>query len=102
MPPPRLSHSMSTRLGMFPPSHIKKIRNTPSVNGKLRRLCAYFAANDQDENALGPISGSKVCLPNVMLRPDSAMMMKQVAVIQCTKRSNALKRTILTPERPDA
>ena len=27
-------------------------------------------------------------------------MMKQVAVIQCTKRSNALKRTIVRPERP--
>ena len=25
---------------------------------------------------------------------------KQVAVIQCTKRSNALKRTIMRPERP--
>ena len=27
-------------------------------------------------------------------------MMKQVAVIQCTKRSNALKRTMVRPERP--
>ncbi len=27
-------------------------------------------------------------------------MMKQVAVIQCTKRSKALKRTIVRPERP--
>ena len=28
-------------------------------------------------------------------------MMKQVAVIQCTRRSNALKRTSVRPERPD-
>ena len=27
-------------------------------------------------------------------------LMKQVAVIQCTKRSKALKRTITLPERP--
>ena len=27
-------------------------------------------------------------------------MMKQVAVIQCTKRSNALKRTMRRPEYP--
>src|SRR5712672_1271424 len=101
MPPRRLSHSMSTRLGIFPPSHIRKIRTTPSVNGKLRKLCAYLAANDHDENALGPISGSSVSLPKVMLRPDSARMIKQVAVVQWTKRSNALKRTILMPERPD-
>ena len=40
-------------------------------------------------------------LPKVMLSPDSARMTKQVAVIQCTKRSKALKRTMLTPERPD-
>ena len=45
---------------------------TPSVNGKLRKLCAYFAASDHDENALGPISGSSRSLPNVMLRPDRA------------------------------
>ena len=75
---------------------------TPSVNGKLRKLCAYFAASDHDENALGPISGSSTSLPKVMLRPDSARMMKQVAVIQCTKRSKALKRTMLRPERPDS
>ena len=51
--------------------------------------------------ASGPISGSSSCLPNVMLRPDKASMMKQVAVIQCTKRSNALKRTTRAPGPPD-
>ena len=51
-------------------------------------------------NASGPISGSSSDLPNVMLRPESASMMKQVAVIQCTNRSNALKRTIVRPDRP--
>ena len=44
--------------------------------------------------ASGPISGSSSGRPNVMLRPEIARMMKQVAVIQCTKRSNALKRTM--------
>src|SRR5205807_2478417 len=93
---------MSTRLATFPPSHIKTIRTTPSVNGKLKKLCAYLAANDHDENALGPTRGSSVSLPKTMLRPDSARIMKQVAVIQCTERSKALKRTMLTPERPDS
>src|SRR5271163_2104192 len=102
MPPPRLNHSTSTRLGIFPPSHMRKIRITLSVNGKLVKLCAYFAASDHDENALGPISGSSVYLPNVMLSPVRPRMIKQVAVIQCTKRSKALKRTICTPERPDS
>ena len=44
--------------------------------------------------ASGPISGSSSGLPKVMLSPEIARMMKQVAVIQCTKRSNALKRTM--------
>ena len=39
-------------------------------------------------------------MPKVMLRPESARMMKQVAVIQCTMRSNALKRTSVRPDRP--
>ena len=34
-----------------------------------------------------------------MLRPDRASTMKQLAVIQCTKRSNALKRTSVRPDR---
>ena len=47
-----------------------------------------------------PISGSSSGLPKVMLSPEIARTMKHVAVIQCTKRSNALKRTIMRPERP--
>ena len=35
-----------------------------------------------------------------MFNPEIARMMKQVAVIQCTKRSNAVKRTMVRPERP--
>src|SRR5277367_3395315 len=102
MPPRRLNHSTSTRLGIFPLSHMRKIRMTPSVNGKLVKLCAYFAASDHDENVFGPINGNSAYLPNVMLSPVSPRMTKQVAVIQCTKRSKALKRTIFTPERPDS
>ncbi len=51
-------------------------------------------------NASGRISGSSSGRPKVMLRPVIARTMKQVAVIQWTKRSNALKRTIVRPERP--
>ena len=36
----------------------------------------------------------------MMFSPEIARMMKQVAVTQCTKRSNALKRTMVRPERP--
>ena len=39
-------------------------------------------------------------LPNVMLRPEIARMMKHAAVIQWMKRSNAVKRTTVTPARP--
>ena len=41
-------------------------------------------------------SGSAEC----DVEAGDARMMKQVAVIQCTKRSNTLKRTIVRPERP--
>ena len=43
---------------------------------------------------LGAHNGSNSGLPNVMLRPVMARMIKQVAVIQWTKRSKALKRTM--------
>jgi hypothetical protein len=36
MPPPFLSHSTSIRFGTFQAIHIRKIKNTPSVNGKLK------------------------------------------------------------------
>jgi hypothetical protein len=42
--------------------------------------------------------GSSSGLPKVRFSPDSARMMKQVAVIQCTARSNALKRRMRRPE----
>ena len=42
-------------------------------------------------NASGPISGNSSGLPKVMLRPESARMMKQVAVIQWTKRSKRVE-----------
>ena len=60
-----------------------------------------MAASDQAENASGPITGSNATLPKVMLSPVNASKTKHVAVIQCTKRSKALKRTMLMPERPD-
>src|ERR1700757_1997805 len=101
MPPPLASQLKSARSGRLPPIHMKKIRMTPSVKGKLRKLWMYLAASDQDENALGPIKGNSATLPKVTFSPVSAMRMKQVAVIQCTKRSKALKRTILTPDRPE-
>src|SRR5215467_4596141 len=72
MPPPRLNHATSTLLGIFPPSHMKKMRMTPRTKGKLRKLCAYLAASDHAEKALGPITGNRTDLPNVMLRPDKA------------------------------
>src|SRR5215468_9713430 len=41
-------------------------------------------------------------LPKVMFRPESARTTKQVAVIQCTRRSNMLKRTSVRHDRPDS
>ena len=82
---------------MLPAIHIRKISTTPRVNGKLRKLCAYFAHLRPGGERLGPSSGNSSGLPNVMLSPEIARMMKQVAVIQCTKRSNALKRTKRAP-----
>ena len=44
-------------------------------------------------------------LPMIIITPVmplSASTMKQVAVIQCTNRSNALNRTMVRPERPDS
>ena len=78
-----------------------KIRMTPSVNGKLRKLCAYFAASDQDENAFGPISGSSTSLPNVMLRPGQRQDNETGRRHPVHETFEAVKRTILTPERPD-
>ena len=48
--------------------------------------------------ATTPIRGSSNGLPNVMFSPVSPRMMKQVAVIQWTACSNALKRTMRRPE----
>ena len=61
------------------------------VNGKLRKLCAYFAASDQAVKASGDISGSSSGLPKVMLRPVIASTMKQVAVSQWTNRSKRVE-----------
>ena len=63
-------------------------------------MWAYFAHSDQAVKASGLISGSSSALPKVMLSPERARTTKQVAVIQCTNRSSALKRTIVRPERP--
>src|SRR6516165_10295843 len=99
MPPPSLSHLTSTRFGMLPASHIKAISTTPMVNGKLKKLCAYFAHSDHAVKLSAPISGSSSGRPKVMLRPVKPRMIKQTAVIQCTKRSSQLKRTILHREK---
>jgi len=45
----------------------------------------------------GPNKGQQQRLAK---RPERASRMKQVAVIQCTKRSAALKRRMVCPERP--
>src|SRR5439155_7337695 len=94
------SHATSNLVGEFQATHIRKISTTPSVNGKLRKLCAYFAHCDQMVKVSGPTRGSSSSLPKVILRPDSARITKQLAVIQCTNRSNALKRTRVRPDRP--
>ena len=54
---------------------------------------------DMFVKASGPISGSSTALPKVTLRPDSARMMKQLAVSQWVKRSKPLKRMIVRPGR---
>src|SRR4029078_13345438 len=100
MPPARLNHSTSTEFGMFPPIHIRKISTTPMVNWNIQYLWAYLAHSDHVVKASDPTVEANNGLPKVTLRPVMARMMKQVAVIQWTKRSNALKRTILRPERP--
>ena len=95
-----MSHSTSSPVGRFDAIQVRKIRTTPSVNGKLRKLCAYLPACDQAVNASGLISGSSSFRPNVMFKPVMARMTKQVAVIQWMKRSKALNRTIVRPDRP--
>src|SRR4029078_7885676 len=99
-PPPRLNHSTSTLFGMLPPIHSSKINTTPIVNEMRSKWCAYFAHPDQVVSAREPNVETNKGGPKVMLRPVTASMMKQVAVIQWTKRSNLLHLTILRPERP--
>src|ERR1700687_5989435 len=93
-----LSHSMSVLLGRFHAIHIRKISTTPSENGKLRKSCAYFAHCDQPVKPFGPSKGCSSFLPSVRLSPVMPKMTKQVADIQCTKRSKALNRTMVRPE----
>ena len=74
--------------------------STPSMNAQATKSCAYFAQNDQVENASGPMSGISRRLPKTKLRPVMARTMKAVAVVQWASRSMALKRRIRMPDSP--
>ena len=97
MPPPALNHSTSAAVGKFCPIQIRNISTTPRVKAKLMKLCVYFAHSDQVLKASGPIQGSSNARPKVMLRPVMPSTMKVEAASQCTKRSKALKRTMVRP-----
>ena len=53
-------------------------------------------------NASAPNSGRIRIRPKLILRPDSASTMKQLAVSQWVKRSKLAKRRIFVPENPDS
>jgi hypothetical protein len=86
-------------IGRLLATHIRNIKTTPIVKGKLRKLCAYFAYCAVVAKASGPMYGSRKRLPKVKFKPVSASAMKLTAVIQWTNHSNTVKRNILRPDR---
>ncbi|MDZ7786683.1 MAG: hypothetical protein U5K73_00640 [Halofilum sp. (in: g-proteobacteria)] len=99
MPPAFLNHSMSTRLGRRRRSRLMRIsRSTPTVNSGPRKLCSVFEKLAQAENPVGPSSGISTARPNSRLRPVIDIRMNDMAVNQCSARSQARQRRTLRPE----